>query len=161
MSGVPKLPRINPGTILSIPELAVHFVNDTINRYKDLTPEQLWHLEEKYDAFIDDIYGSNRFIIKTDLHALVLLTWKREPGETAMKQVDLNERPDLMPAFMKSPGLFYLTDAEGALRARDRRNYLDLLNKVPVYEISGGVNFDLATQFCLDIVGNVSESAIK
>lgn len=154
MAGVPKLPRINPGTILSIPELAGNITSKSIESYKDLPLDDLWKLEEKYDAFIDEIYGANKFLLKSPMDGLVLLTWKHTEGEIKVQRVYLDSRPDLLPAFMKTPGLFYLPNAIGAERANNRDYYIELMKDCPIYEFSGSVEFNFATDYCLKLLQN-------
>lgn len=61
MRGVPKLPRVNPGTILGNPDLAGVILDEDRARCEALPAEELWSLEEKHDVFIDTCFGPGRF----------------------------------------------------------------------------------------------------
>jgi HprK-related kinase B len=61
-------------------------------------------------------------------------------------------RPDLLAAFIKSPGLFYEPDDLEPDIAFSHKAYIDHLNGCDVYEISGGVDFDRATKDCISIL---------
>ena len=53
-----------------------------------------------------------------------------------------------MSAVMKSSGLFYLHDEPGP--DFSSKVYLDLLRRISVFEISGGVDFQAAADICLE-----------
>ena len=151
MEGVPKHPRINPGTIVHNPKLLPLITEEDKKRYLDMG-DNLWDLEEKYDGFIDQCYGENKFHLVNQAHFLILLNWKRTSDDLKIEKVDLNERRDLLPAFMKQTGLFYLPDSEGKEVKREEDDYLKFLKRIEVYELSGGVNFQKAADFCLDLL---------
>jgi len=152
MTGVAKLPRINPGTALNNPALASVMPPEEAEAFRKLPPDELWTLEHKYDVFVDQCFGPGRFRLASPMAGLVILNWQREAGSATMKQVELSQREDLMPAFMKSPGLFYLPAAGGGVDLSPQA-YLDVLAGTPVYEVTGGVDFDAAALACLDALG--------
>ena len=149
MYGVAKQPRINPGTALNNPDLTCIVSSEDKERFLSMPKEELWELEHKYDALIDECYGKNKFVLKAPLSALVILNWKRDSSETVVKKVDPKERKDLLPAFMKSTGLFYLPDSPEKRDDPDIDAYAELLSKTTLIEISGGVDFDKAADACL------------
>ncbi len=152
MYGLAKMPRINPGTALHNPSLAPvmdAMGEDERRRFAALPPEELWRLEHKYDAFIDQCFGPGRFTLAAEMAGLVLLNWRRDGGPLAAVRVDLRERPDLMPAFMKDVGLFYSQDGDLAVPDFSASAYLDLLADCPVYELTGGADFAAAAQMLL------------
>ena len=151
MFGVAKLPRINPGTALNNPDLHSVVPHDDRQRFLDLEGDDLWELEHKYDVFLDKCFGEGRFVLAAPMHGLVVLNWKRGAGDTAIRFVKAAERPDLLPAFMKSAGLFYLPPA-GAEAWSDPglAQYTALLSRCDLVEITGGVDFDRAADFCLE-----------
>jgi hypothetical protein len=69
--------------------------------------------------------------------------------------VDLRQRPELLKAVLKSPGPFY-QDAQGQFIADDYEadidTYLTVLDKVDVYEATGGVDFQALAQQYLAVV---------
>ncbi|WP_415713682.1 HprK-related kinase B [Maridesulfovibrio sp.] len=149
MYGVAKQPRINPGTALNNPDLSCIVTREDKERFLAMPKEELWELEHKYDALIDECYGKNKFILKAPLSGLVILNWKRDNSETTVNIVDPKERKDLLPAFMKGTGLFYRPDSTEKESDPDVDAYADFLSKTTLIEISGGVDFDKAADACL------------
>jgi HprK-related kinase B len=146
-AGIPKLPRVNPGTIVHNPRLQELIPAAQRETLLAMPNEQLWELEDKYDVLIDQVYGPDRFTVEKPLGAFLVLNWKRNSGQPLkLQQVDLSERRDLLTkAIMKSPGPFYqFTD--GSFFNDDmqlnEQAYLDTLANIPVFEVSGGIDFD-------------------
>lgn len=150
MAGVAKLPRINPGTALHNPDLAGVLTPDERERFGSLAPEDLWCLEHKYDVYLEDCYGPDRFRLRGSLDALAILNWQRDQGAPRVRRVNLAERRDLLSAFTKEPGLFYLPPDPPP--DHSDRAYVDALAGVKVIEISGGVDFDAAAEACLGLL---------
>ncbi|MFA7382813.1 MAG: HprK-related kinase B [Desulfurivibrionaceae bacterium] len=151
MYGVAKLPRINPGTALNNPDLAGVIPPQDRERFTGLAPEALWNLEHKYDVFLDHCFGPGRFALAASMAGLVILNWQRGPAATVVREVDIRQRRDLLPAFMKSAGLFFLPE-HGEEIDHSEKAYLKRLVKTRVYEISGTIDFDLACEACLEIL---------
>jgi HprK-related kinase B len=151
MEGIPKHPRINPGTIIHNESLLPLVTNEDLARYKKMGAD-LWDLEEKYDGFIDQCYGSGKFHLRHDCHFLILLNWKRNTQPLEVKKINIHDRRDLLPAFMKETGLFYLPDSSGAKVSRSEEEYLKHLERIEVYEFSGGVDFRSGAQACLELL---------
>ncbi|MFZ5760515.1 MAG: HprK-related kinase B [Thermodesulfobacteriota bacterium] len=153
MFGVAKLPRINPGTALHNEDLQRVIPLHERRRFAALPVEELWELEHKYDVFISEAFGADRFALSAPMRGLVILNWRRNKGKAVVQRVDLAARQDLLPAFMKSTGLFFLPEeAEGVLD-HSPANYLAMLSDITVLEISGGVDFAAATGACLEFFG--------
>lgn len=153
MAGVAKLPRVNPGTVLNNPDLAATIPEEERRQFAELPPDQLWMLEHKYDVDIDACFGKNRFVIESPMHGLLILNWNRESTDDfSFRKVSLDERPDLLSAFMKSTGLFYLPDQENTALDASQDEYLERLRRITVFEASGPVNFDLAALKCLQFL---------
>lgn len=141
MWGLPKLPRINPGTILNNPDLRCLLSDEDRLRFEALPPEELWGLEHKYDAYLDRCFGAGRFVLSSNLSALVVLNWQRNNSATRIEPIDLKTRTDLLPAFTKSLGLFLRSSAPQSVPLPDAARYLSIFSNCPVYEVSGGINF--------------------
>jgi HprK-related kinase B len=139
MYGIAKYPRINPGTVLNNLDLVDVIPRERRETLAEMPADELRHLEEKYDVVLPHIYGSRKVRIAAPLQGLVVLNWTWNPEPTNIVRVDLRERGDLLPAFMKSPGLFYRSGGEEIPFTGE--SYLTLLEGVPVYEITGGVSF--------------------
>lgn len=146
-AGIPKLPRVNPGTIVHNPRLHPLIPADQREELLALPQQQLWELEDKYDVLIDDVYGPGRFTVAKPLGAFLVLNWKRDSEEPLrLQQVDLSERRELLRvAIMKSPGPFYQF-ADSSFFNDDmplnEQGYLDTLADTPVFEVSGGIDFE-------------------
>lgn len=149
MFGVAKHPRINPGTALHNPDLAGIISPEDTARFNAMSPQELWNLECKYDALIDQLFGPDRFILQCPMHFLVLLNWSRDIATTRFEEIDVRERHDLLGAFMKDTGLFFLPAREYASTAEE---YARALSGCRVYEVSGGVDFDFAAAACLRLL---------
>lgn len=148
--GIPKLPRINPGTIVHNPKLHGLLSTERRDQLLSLPPEELWHLEEKYDVHVEQIYGPGRVRTEAELHSFVILNWQRDSAEeTRVAAVDIGKRRELLQALMKSPGPFYQY-RDGTFHsdtaAFDEQAYLDALDGVAVYEVTGQVDFAVAAR---------------
>ncbi|CCH49418.1 HprK-related kinase B [Pseudodesulfovibrio piezophilus] len=149
MFGVAKQPRINPGTALNNPDLSRIVESELREEFLAMPTEDLWQLEHKYDALIDECYGPGRFSLKSTMDALVILNWKREGGDMRVALVDPHDREDLLPAFMKGTGLFYLPQNPDRREDPGIEAYADMLSRTNLIEISGGVDFEKAADICL------------
>ncbi|WP_419796521.1 MAG: HprK-related kinase B [Terasakiella sp.] len=151
--GIPKLPRVNPGTMLHDPNLIDLLPTDRVDALKALPPSELWDLEEKYDVFVEDIYGPNKIIDHAPLNAFLILNWKRESeAPCKIQEIKIEEHIDLLKAVMKSPGPFY-QDANAHFISEDMHQdnlaYLNALKNVRTFEASGKIDFPYAKDFCL------------
>lgn len=155
-AGIPKMPRINPGTIVYNPRLHDLISQTEREQLAALPNEELWELEQKYDADIERFYGKDRIQYKAPFDALLILNWSRDTNEpVALNEVNLRQRPELLQAVMKSPGPFY-QDSAGKFITDEYRfmpeSYLDTLAHVAVYEATGGIDFDSLAQQYLAVV---------
>ncbi|CCO23803.1 HprK-related kinase B [Maridesulfovibrio hydrothermalis] len=149
LNGVAKHPRINPGTALNNPDLDCIVPEKDKAKFKALPEEELWELEHKYDALIDECFGKNKFILRAPMNGLVILNWQRGQKTTSIQIIDPAQRKDLLPAFMKGTGLFYLPSSPEKENDPDVDAYADILSRTTIIEISGGVDFDKAADACL------------
>lgn len=152
MYGVAKLPRINPGTALNNPDLVRVLPDADRHRFGSLETDELWELEHKYDVFIDECFGGSHFQLEAPMDALVILNWSRREKDLEIVEADQASRRRLLPAFMKSTGLFYLGNRHDQEPADAIDSYLELLAPVPIYEFKGGPDFARAAEFCLDLI---------
>lgn len=150
--GVPKLPRINPGTIVTNPVLEQMIPAPERAKLRSLPKRELWELEEKYDVDIEAVYGAGRIGSQAPLHGFLVLNWQHESDRPLLlQQVDLSQRRDLLAAIMKSPGPFYQYADGGFFQDTtqlDERPYLHLLKCIPVYEATGQIDFAGLKQRC-------------
>lgn len=141
MLGVAKYPRINPGTIINNEKLQTILTDEKKNELNNLSEADLWDLEEKYDAFIDSIYGVERFNIQSKMDALIILNWQRNNAPLKIEVININEREDLFPAFVKTPGVFFIPESNTIIPDLSYNNYKKYLKDVKVIEITGGIDF--------------------
>ena len=142
MCGVPKQPRVNPGTILNNAALGGLIDDNERNRLASMSTEQLWELEDKYDAPIHRVYGAGRFRTTAPMVALAILNWDLVDRPPQISAVDIRQRTDLLSAFIKSPGLFYEPDDLDPERAFSEEAYIEALRHCAVFEVTGGIDFD-------------------
>ncbi|MCB1858458.1 MAG: HprK-related kinase B [Gammaproteobacteria bacterium] len=156
--GVPKLPRVNPGTIVHNERLHSLIPGPEREVLLALPSEDLWRIEEKYDVPIPALYGPGKIVSAATLGALVVLNWTLQSGEPmGIRRIDLRSRRDLLLAIMKSPGPFYQYP-DGSFQQDsqpfDEEAYLQVLDGIAVYEITGRVDFDNLKNHCLSrIIG--------
>lgn len=160
-TGIPKLPRINPGTIVHNKRLHRLLTKEKRQELLSLPQNELWELEQKFDADIEALYGAGKIQYQAPLQALLILNWSRdEQSDVELKRVNLRERSELLQAVMKSPGPFFQT-AEGQFISDDHQSdeqaYLAILDKIAVYEATGGINFQQLAQGYLATSGAQSE----
>jgi HprK-related kinase B len=144
--GIPKLPRINPGTIVHNPRLHGLISSEKREELLKLPVEELWHLEDKYDVHVDQVYGAGRIVDHAPIDSFLILNWKRDSDEdTSIEQVDLATRTDLLGALMKSPGPFYQFPDGGFQQDDvefDEAAYIETLRDVKIYEARGHIDFN-------------------
>jgi len=167
LHGIPKHPRLNPGTALGNPELAP-FLARALPESKrracaDLPRAALYAVEDKYDAVIDECFGPaggpsaspvgrSRFRLAAPLAGLAVLNWRHDGGAFTARRVELAARPDLLEALRKPPGVFYLDRALETARL-SAPQCLAALSGVPVLELSGGSDFSAGATACLELLG--------
>jgi HprK-related kinase B len=143
LCGVPKMPRVNPGTLLHNRDLVGLLAPERRAVLEGLPPRELWRLEDKHDVLIGQVFGAGRTRYRVPLRALVVLSWSVDATSAPrFGRVDLGARPDLLERVMKSPGVFHHA---GSL---EPQAYLRALDGVPVYEASGRADFAVGIAFC-------------
>lgn len=156
LHGIPKHPRLNPGTALGNPELSpllsCALPEELRLAYSGLPKEELFALEHKYDAFIPACFGPGRMALSAPLSGVVVLNWSHGGGAMRAARVNLSERPDLVEALRKEPGLFYLPESLRAARLSPDE-YARVLAGVPALELSGGSDFAAGASACLELLG--------
>lgn len=155
-TGIPKLPRINPGTIIHDPMLMPILSKERREELLAMPQDELWHLEEKYDVDVKQLYGDDKISMQEPISTFLILNWKFNDGAAcSIDQVDLKQRRELLSAVMKSPGPFYqfkdghfFTDT----MELDEAQYLEMMQGITVYEATGKVDFDYAVKQCIELM---------
>lgn len=105
MAGVPKWPRVNPGTILSMESLNGLMGDSQRQKYAAMPKDELWYIEDKYDVRIDSIYGRSRVALRSRLDQLFVLTWSRRGNEMEIAEVRDDDLGDAIAPMIKT-GLY-------------------------------------------------------
>jgi len=148
MRGVPKHPRINPGTALNNSDLADVLPFERREILEVMERDELWELDEKHEVRIDRIYGRHRMSSEAALRALFLLTWShKNQGPVQIAETDLREHQDLLGPLMKPHGPYHLP-CDGPPRTGteppEPGPYLDVLDGIPTFLVAGGLDFERA-----------------
>ena len=155
-AGIPKLPRINPGTIVHNPRLHALIDQQERERLLALPRDELWHLENKYDVNIQELYGENHIRHHAMLSAFLIINWQHDAeANTDIHEVRLDQRRELLRAIMKSPGPFYQRLDDSFLQddeILEERPYLETLQDIPMYELTGRIDFDHATRLLGQVI---------
>ncbi|MBN2866372.1 MAG: HprK-related kinase B [Thiotrichales bacterium] len=154
MQGIPKQPRINPGTIVFNPRLHDLMTEAERQFYLAMPAEELRAHEEKYDADVNRFYWPNCYLDECALNAFVILNWQAAATHpTQITPTTLNARPDLVAALLKTPGIFYAPNGTEHFLANGEapnpQAYLDLLGQVPCLEVTGNIDFEQAKTLVL------------
>jgi HprK-related kinase B len=153
MAGIPKMPRVNPGTLLNNPDLAGILPPERQRALAAQSREELWDLEEKYDVMVGSVYGPESHCLPERAHGSVILNWSWKDGAlpTQLQEVRLEQRSDLLDLVMKSPGVLH-RDAQGHNASETARpdpaGYLHVARGLRVWEAKGAPNFEFAVSFC-------------
>jgi len=143
MQGVAKYPRINPGTIINQPELLNLTSAENLLRYRAMSIDELWHLEEKYDAFVEDTFDC-AFKLDAVMKSFVALDWELHSDQpTQLKRYKPSACKALVENVMKSPGIM-LPIANKRIPQAISQDYIELLEQCDFYVLSGRVDFDWA-----------------
>lgn len=143
--GVPKLPRINPGTILNDPRLHSLLSSERRAELATLPREALWRLEEKYDVDLAACYPESRYVHGARLSALVVLDWNRGSEEPPrFLESGYEDARAAFGALQKGPGPFYVPrvgEFPNVPLEPEASRYLETLSGLPTLEVTGGVDF--------------------
>ncbi|HFE45379.1 MAG TPA: HprK-related kinase B [Nannocystis exedens] len=158
--GIPKQPRVNPGTVLHNPALAPLIDERERQRYTAMPSAELRFLEEKRDAVIERLFGPGRFRLEVTAIALIVLRWTPEGGSMQIREVTLEGRRDLQAILHKRLGLFFWplpTPSDDAGLAALAR----VLRGVPTYEVHGGIDFEAASNWTRRLLAEAPAPPIR
>lgn len=147
MHGIPKYPRVNPGTILNQPKLSHIIAPQDRLRHEALSTDDLWELEEKYDVIVEQCFPACAFKLQAEMVGFIILNWdRRNKSPFSVNPINPGDHPELVVSVMKSPGIL-LPNAQQRLSQAGVVDYMALLSHCEVFELSGGVDFDGAAKF--------------
>lgn len=156
--GVPKFPRVNPGTILNNPAIERIIPADERAQYQDLPRDELWRLERKFDVDVPAFFGDERFQLSAKLAGAVILTWEFGGGAARVEPADFAQRPHLLDALIKHPGVHYYRPA-GDAPDPVLADYVAALAPAEGIVLAGGVDFDRAVDACRRVIADANGPA--
>ncbi len=134
MVGVPKRPRVNPGTLLRIKSLAPLMSDEERALYAPMTAEELWSVERKHDVDVDATYGPGTVRLRGLLRAVFLLRWSPTDRGWNVRTLALAERTAALGQMLKTAGVYDPTPPPAA----ERQLVLDgVARALSVYEVQG------------------------
>lgn len=152
MNGIPKYPRVNPGTVLHQPNIQSIMTGEEIETYSAMSKEELWPIEKKYDVKIEKYFDACEFKFDAEMKYFVFINWDpSSDAEMSLQEINIANRKELLPHVMKSPGLM-LPKSKSRLEPLSEKAYVDLLSHCTLMEISGGVDFEKARQDLLSLL---------
>ena len=144
--GVPKKPRINPGTILALDSLCAIITPEEKRLYSQLDRNELWQLEHKYDVDVDAIYGDGTFTLEAILTSIYILNWKLPQSGPRLEILPIDEAVEMIRPQVLSLDL----RRRQALRPYEAEEQLKSICRVtPVFNVKGGVNMDELTSLII------------
>jgi HprK-related kinase B len=154
ITGVPKWPRVNPGTLLASDRLRNLMTLDEIARYRTLSRAELWSVEDKYDVPIESIYGRGRLALRVGLETLYVLAWKSGGGTPSVRPVPGDERAEALLPYIKTEAY----DPPES-RAASTASPSALLRDVPLYRVTGGADIPWLARHVLGQEDALADSA--
>ena len=134
MAGVPKLPRVNPGTLLKLPGLRGMVPPGDRERYEQLAPAALWTVEEKHDVDVDDIFGRGTRQLAGILRVLYFLRWDPTGEGWGVRPLDAGGRLTALRRLVKGLGVY---DPRPPKEADEESALGGIAGAIEAYEVVG------------------------
>jgi HprK-related kinase B len=134
MVGVPKIPRVNPGTLLRLSRLTALLPPEARRRYEHMSPDALWATEEKRDVEVDRIFGPGTFQLTGRLRVIYLLAWRRGEAQWEVHPLDPQVRRAALRGMIKRVGV---QDLQPPSPAAQEAALDAMADAIPVYEVTG------------------------
>lgn len=148
MLGMPKWPRVNPGTLLRLPSLRSVLPAHEQATLEAMPPQDLWHLEQKHDVDVHHRFGETAYLFRpTPLHGLYLLDWSLQGSGLQVAELPDGTRLAELRPLVKGLGVYgnspeIEASAEAALVA--------VAERLPLYSVRG---FADALRLAEDLAG--------
>ena len=125
--GLPKLPRVNPGTLLDSEQTRIILDPVSRDRYELMSREELWQVEHKHDLEVERVLG-RRWLLSGELAAALVLNWHHSGEGLRLQRLTPSQALTELKLVSKTFGVFDMrlvshTDAALAQTAR----------RIPVY----------------------------
>jgi HprK-related kinase B len=147
MVGVPKKPRVNPGTLLRLPSLSPLVTDEERARYAAMTPEDLWALESKHDVDVDVLYGPGTTRLSGNLRAIFLLRWSPLDRGWNVRTLPAQDRASALEPLLKTAGVYDLAPPPAAAQHELLRG---IAQTVDVYDVRGRADVDRLADLVLE-----------
>lgn len=141
MVGLPKKPRVNPGTLLASKRLAGLVPADKRRAYERLEPADLWSLEDKHDVDVGESFGARTRLVAR-LTQAYSLEWRPSGAGFESRQLDAEGAIAAMRVTAKDFGPYETAAAASDSTAEFER----IAARVPFTAIAGkAAPIDFAT----------------
>jgi len=147
MVGLPRIPRVNPGTLLRLSRLTPLLPQPDRQRYEDMTPEALWATEEKRDVEVDAIFGPGTFQLTGWLRVIYALAWRRGGAACAVHPLDPAARRVALRGMAKQLGV---QDLEPPPAPAQEAALDAIAAAIPIYEVTGHPDVSALRAFVLE-----------
>jgi len=134
MVGVPKIPRVNPGTLLRLSRLSSLLPQEARRHYEHMSPDVLWAAEEKRDVEVDRIFGPGTFQLTGRLRIVYVLAWRPGGAGWEVHPLDFAARCAALRQMAKQVGV---QDPHPPARAVQETALDAIAAAVPVCEVTG------------------------
>jgi HprK-related kinase B len=147
MAGVPKKPRVNPGTLLRIQSLSPLVTEEERTRYTAMPPETLWALESKHDVDVDALYGPGTTRLSGVLRAIFLLRWSPLDRGWNVRTLPQGDRAQALEPLLKTAGVY---DPAPPQAAKQQQLLRGIADAVAVYDVRGRADVDRLADLVLE-----------
>jgi HprK-related kinase B len=103
--GLPKLPRVNPGTLLMGDRTKTLLDGAKRHRYQRLPADELRQVEDKYDLDVRETLG-RAWQLSAPLRCAIVLSWRAGHDELVLQRLEPGQALEAMRAAAKSFGAF-------------------------------------------------------
>lgn len=134
MVGTPKLPRANPGTLLSIPSLTRLLSDEERESYANMNRKDLWALERKCNVDVRALYGENAWRDQSSVDIMFLLGWQLEGVGWKTRQLDQVRANNTMKQLIKGLGTY---DPSAPGIEQQKAIVAEVVSLVPIFLVEG------------------------
>ncbi len=129
--GLPKLPRVNPGTLLGGERTRGMLDEEARARYEAMPREDLWNVEDKYDLDVERTLG-RRWLLNAPVACVLVLEWRQ--GQSGLQVERL--RPEQALTSLRGVGKDFGA-LDQLLTRRTDTAVREAAERLPVFRITG------------------------
>ncbi len=135
VAGVPKWPRVNPGTLLANERLRKLLSRAKDEQYSRMDPRELWWVEDKHDVPVESVYGKGRLALHSRLRTLYVLNWRQNRRPLRLREISQDRASELLSPFYKTD-VYDAPPVEPGVQA----NLGEIVRGSQIIEVTGGVD---------------------